>query len=269
MSNYPTNTDESDFMQALLENDEEVKQVVTEKKETAIINSENNEAMQALLENAELAMLFNKNADLGSEELDGGRAQLKIHTTNKSKGHVLFNGEEPNNGWLFDTGTQQQYQTVDAHVLAVSRGFKAKGMEEEGIDAGLKFNQVMMIVLLQDDGSLSDPLLVYLSGGKLNNLWEFGKEAKKFTKARPQAIPLFALLTKIGVEKWTHDFGSSFRFTFNLQYNELGHPLMVKNMEIAKELASGAERATKILKDLADSKDAHLDEPVRLESEPF
>lgn len=245
MSNYPTN-DNADFMDELMKSEESNKSTVSssvssstsENNEMAIVNSENNAEMQRLLENAELAMLFNKTGTAGSEELGGTLPVLKIHTLNKSK-NTLMNGEEPQDGYLFHTVTRKEYEFVDAHIVAVSKGYYAPAIEEGNKDV---FTQLVSGYIL-DEGEYV-PFIMYVTGTKLQNFWEFGKEINPYTHMKPTPLPMYAIKVRIygNKERVDTDYGKVKVFTFKVQRSEAGFPLFEMDEGRAKFLADSVDQ---------------------------
>lgn len=166
--------------------------------------------------NQELAKMYQASATLGTENLQGTIPMLKIHTTNKSQGNQLLNGKEPNDGWFFLTGSQEQFEKPVCHILTISRGFKAEGMTDTktGIKSEPKFNQILGGVIV--DGTEYKPFLMYFTGIKLAKLWDFGKEVNKYTHAKPIGIPMFALSVRLTTEKVKHDYGTSYAVNFEI-----------------------------------------------------
>lgn len=262
MSNYPTNTDESDFMQALLENDEEVKQVVTEKKETAIINSENNEAMQALLENAELAMLFNKTGTAGSEELGSVLPTLKIYSANKSTG-LLMNGEEPTDGYLYYSPKKEQYQYVDAHIVAISRGYKAPPMEKGGKES---YTQLVSGYFIGSDGDYL-PFIIFASGTKWPAVRDFGVEIRPYTHMKPTPLPMYAIKVRIygNKEKADTSVGKTRIFTYKVLRDENNFPIFETDERKAKFLADSIDRFKEQMNNIISNKSVS-DDAIEIET---
>jgi len=177
--------------------------------------------------NAELAKMYQDAAQVGSSNLQGSIPMLKIHTTNKSQGNELVDGTEPNDGWFFLTGMQEQFQNPVCHIMTVSKGFKAKGMtdsktNEVGED---KFNQIVGGVIV--DGSEYKPFIMYFTGMRLSRLWDFGKEIQKYTHAKPVSIPMFAMRVTLSTEKVKHNFGTSYVVNFQIVKNEDNTPKVV------------------------------------------
>ena len=176
-------------------------------------------ALTVVQGNEELAKLYGESAQLGSENLQGQIPMLKVHTTNKSQGNLLLNGKEPNDGWFFLTGSQEQFENPTCHVLTISRGFRSEGMVDKvtGKKGEDKFNQILGGVIV--DGTDYKPFLMYFTGIKLQKLWDFGKEVSKYTNAKPVGIPMFALTVKLSTVKVKHDYGSSYAVDFEVVKN--------------------------------------------------
>lgn len=167
--------------------------------------------------NAELAKLYQDNANLGSQNLQGTIPMLKVHTVGKSVGNELANGKEPTDGWFYLTGTQEQFENPVCHILTISRGFKSEGMADKktGVKGEDKFNQILGGVIVE--GIEYKPFIMYFTGIKLSRLWDFGKEVNKYTHSKPVGIPMFALTVKLSTERVKHDYGSSYAVNFAIQ----------------------------------------------------
>lgn len=183
-------------------------------------------ALAQLGQNKDLMAMYGDSADLGSENIGGESLPLlKVHSSGKSLGDTLLNGEEPHNGYFFHKKTQQEFKEVLCHVLTISRGFRADGIE------GKKdvFNQVLGGVVINDGQFL--PFLMYFTGTKLQNLWDFGKEASQYTKMKPVGIPMFALTVKLTTEKVIEGAKNWFVIKFNISRDVEGNPEIVTNKE--------------------------------------
>ena len=193
---------------------------VAEQTEIATVKHE----LDMVRDNPELVKLYNDNAKVGSENLGSDLPQLKVHATGKSTSNQMADGSEPSDGWFFYKPTGQQFQTITAHILSISRGFRAEGMN------GQKdvFNQIMSGVIVNDGEQ--KPFITYFTGTKLQKFWEFGKEAGKYTHAKPVSIPLFALTVKLGTEKVETTFGKSWVVNFTIVKNEIDEPVVVTDV---------------------------------------
>lgn len=186
--------------------------------------------MEIVLADQELATFYNANASVGAENLSSELPTLKVHVTNKSKENQLQDGTEPNNGWFFYKGTQEQFQFPQCHILTISRGFRADGMEDDK-ETGKKkmvFNQIVGGIITNGNREL--PFLMYFTGTRLSNLWAFGKDIRKYTRAKPVSIPMFALLVELKTRNQPTEFGPNFIIDFELMKEASGEPKIVTDM---------------------------------------
>jgi len=174
--------------------------------------------------NPVLMKMYQVNAKVGSENVVGSSPLLKVHTAGRSK-NKLADGSEPNNGWFFYVPTQEQFKEVECHILTISRGFRAPGMEGSGKKD--VFNQIMAGVVTNDDEL--KPFIMYVTGLKLQAMWDFGKEVGKYTHAKPVAIPMFALKVKLTTREVPTKFGKSWVINFTILRNEAGQPMVVSD----------------------------------------
>lgn len=197
------------------------------KKSEAVRENEVKNALATIAGNSDLAKMYNDSANIGSENIGGESLPLlKIHSAGKSLNNLLINGDEPHNGYFFHKITQQEFKEVECHVLTISEGFRADGVE------GKKnvFNQILAGVIVNNDEFL--PFLMYFTGTKLPNLWDFGKEASKWTKAKPVGIPLFAMKVKLTTNREIDGTKSWFVVKFEIVKDEAGIPILVSDQAL-------------------------------------
>ncbi|QGH72343.1 MAG: hypothetical protein [Podoviridae sp. ctg2L5] len=171
--------------------------------------------------NDNLAQMYKDSAKMGSENLSQELPLLKIHSTGRSTANELANGKEPNDGYFFYKPTREQFKEVTVHILTISRGFRAEGLEGKQ-DV---FHQVLSGVIV-DNGEMK-PFMMYFTGIKLSNLWAFGKEASAYTKAKPVPIPMFALTVKLTTSKEKHSYGTSWVVQFEIIKDKKGVPEVI------------------------------------------
>ena len=218
--------------------------VETEKKETAIALSN----LDAIRKNAELAKMYSESAQVGAENLSGELPLLKVHAVGKSTKNELSDGTEPKDGWFFYKPTGEQFETVRCHILTISRGFRAEGMEKKEI-----FNQVMGGVII-DNGEMK-PFVMYMTGLKLSPMWEFGKSVSKYTKMKPVPIPMFALTVNLTTEKVANAYGKSWIVRFELEKNEEdGSPVLVMDQGEFQFLKDSTEMVEETITSLIEAK---------------
>lgn len=200
-----------------LRKDKEEKVAQDKEKQALALNQ-----LAQLRQNADLAKMYSENAQVGAENLSGELPLLKVHAVGKSMKNELQDGSEPNNGWFFYKPTGEQLESVRCHILTISKGFRAQGIEN-GKEI---FNQVVGGVII-GDGAEMKPFIMYFTGLKLKPLWEFGKEAAKYTRMKPISIPMFALTVKMTTEKVKNNYGKSWIVNFEIEKLEDSSPVLI------------------------------------------
>ncbi len=219
-----TDKGKTGFKQAMDKMRESKEQAAEEeqKEKQAIIRQM---SVKSIEQNSELAQMYKDNARVGAENLTGDLPLLKVHQTGKSTTNFLTNGEKPNDGWFFYRPTQEQFKTVDCHILTISRGFRAEGMDSRSKQD--IFHQLMAGVITNDN-SLK-PFIFFFTGKKLKNLWEFGTQAQRYTRLKPIPIPLFALYVRLSTYEEENAYGMSWLVNFEILKGENEMPLVVSD----------------------------------------
>ena len=236
------------------------------KKETAAM--EVAKTLESVRNNEKLAALYRENVNVGTEDLGGQSPLLKVHTTNKSTANQLADGTEPNNGWFFYKPTGEQFKEVVCHILTISKGFRAKDMN--GND---KWNQLLAgVIEHQVEGKVDyKPFVMYVTGTKLSKMWEFGKEAKQYTHAKPVGIPMFALSVKLTTEIVKSDFGNNWVVNFEILKNEDGTPVLVTDegvfVYLRDSVASVQDTIASIIDAKATEEQQEVIEPIEGKTE--
>jgi len=220
-------------------------------------------ALALISQNEELAALYRDNAHVGASNLAGTLPQLKIHTQGKSSSNILEDGSEPNDGWFFYKPTSEQFETVECHVLTISRGYRSEGFQgKQNV-----FNQLLGGVIM--DGTDFKPFILYFTGLKLQNLWDFGKEAGKYTKAKPIPIPMFALTVMFTTEKVSHNFGKSWVVKFEIEKDEKGIPKVVTDPGLFQFLRDHVETVEETINSLIAAKSTGEEEEPNVPVTPI
>ena len=211
--------------------------------------------LTALGQNGQLAQMYRDSAKVGAANLAGELPLLKVHTVDKSK-NTLPDGTEPNNGWFFYKPTGEQFETLECHILTISKGFRAEGINgKQNV-----FNQIVGGII--KDGTNSKPFIMYFTGKKLSYLWEFGKAASKYTHAKPIPIPMFALTIKLSTERQVNEYGKSWIVNFEIKKSEDGSPELVMDPGEFQFLKDSAETVEDTIVSLIDAKATKEDEDV-------
>lgn len=200
--------------------------------------------------NETLAKLYEKNANEGAQEAaESQLPMLKIHSVGKSSVNELPDGSEPNNGWFFHSKTKQQWQSPLVHVVAISRGFYAEGMEDPKTkEKPIIWNEIMAGVVVNDGKMV--PFYFYLTGKKLAPMWEFREEALKYAQAKPLSIPRFALLVKLTTTQEKTSFGKSWVPQFTIVKDEQNNPIVVTDEKLFLRLEAAVPRAKAVMDDI-------------------
>lgn len=191
------------------------------KEESALRAKDELSQMAVIKNDKELEELLNQNANAGAENLGGSLPILKIYAPGKTR-DLLANGNKPNEGWFFYKPTGEQFETITCHILTISKGFYAPSLENKEKEV---FNQIMAGVIIENN-QLTKPFVMYLTGKKLSPMWEFGKLAARYTKAKPVSFPLFSLTVKLSTKEESNNFGSSYIPVFELVKAEDGQPMI-------------------------------------------
>lgn len=219
----------------------------------------------ALAVSAELMKKYTDNANLGSEESGMQSPLLKIHATGRSTSNVLGNGEEPNNGWFFYAPTGEQFKEVECHILCISRGYRVESMSEKKKLAGkTDYNQLLAGVIVNDGKPRT--FIMYMSGKRLQKMWDFGMEAGKYKKAKPFPIPLFALRVKLTTEKETIEYEQGKKTTvwlvnFEIMKTPEGAPVIVADEKAFNYLVSQVAEAKNIFDAIIEAKEVNASVP--------
>lgn len=214
-------------------------------------NAEAETQLAQIQANSDLAQAYRSSADLGAENLSGQLPLLKVHAAGRSK-NKLGNGQMPEDGSFFYKPEATQYKEITCHVLTISRGFRAEGIEQGENSRKDVFNQILAGVILDENDY--KPFYMYFTGLKLSNLWEFGKEASFYTKRKSFPIPMFALKVKLKTSSKENTYGTSWVVDFEILKNEDGSPELVVDPGEFQFLKDGVESAQGMIENIIKAK---------------
>lgn len=244
---------------------EGIKEEVEKKSESELAETKEAENGLAALANSPLLKRYQSDATRGSENIAQGKLPiLKIFQANKSKNCELANGKEPNNGWFFYSPTQEQFEKVRCHILTISKGYRAKPQKPGDKP---KFTQ-LVAGIITEHGEMK-PFIMYMTGLKLQNLWDFGKDTiSTYTHLKPIPIPMFALTVELGSEKADTDYGPTFNVTFTL-VKEKNVPLIVTDEGEYEFLATHIDISQEMINNIIRiGSNEDMDEPIPAEVPP-
>lgn len=220
--------------------------------------------LEMIRNNPELSSMYNDNAKVGSENLGGDLPMLKVHATGRSTVNELANGGEPDDGAFFYAPKQMQFPEVTAHILTISRGYYAEGMNVDAKTGKKKavWTQIVGGVIANDD--LMYPFLSYVTGTKLQPMWDFGKAAGKFTRAKPFGIPMFALSVRMYNKKEKNAYSTAWVTYYEIRKNESGEPILVTDPSLFNFLRDTVEVLKEQTERLINSKE--IDGPHKVQA---
>lgn len=198
--------------------------------------------------NSELVQMYKESAKVGSKNIGTGIPQLKVHSVGRSDGNVLANGEKPKDGHFYYKPTKQAFETIDCHILSISKGFYADGYKEKKH----VFNQILS-GLIQTDGEML-PFIMYFTGTRLDKMWKFGKEASQYTKNKELPIPMFALTVKLSTETLKTKYGSNWIINFDIKRYEDGSPIVILDPILFKGIRDKVEMVEASIEELVELK---------------
>lgn len=207
--------------------DEDIDKIFMKDKPMAIVNDKAMAAVTAdgmiLPADSELLKMMNQDSKMGAENIGGNLPLLKVYQPGKTQA-VLENGVKPNDGWFYYQPTQSQFQNPECYILSISRGYKAKPMNDQSKE---KFTQLLSGAI-DHDGKLL-PFMMYVTGLKLRPMWDYGKTISKFTNHKTYPIPMFALKTRLSSENVKTDFGYTYVVNYDLVMNDQGFPVILSD----------------------------------------
>lgn len=217
-------------------------------------------SLDVLKVNANLAQLYQDSASIGSDNLASEVPLLKVHAAGRSTSNILADGKKPNDGWFYYKPTREQYETVECHILTISRGFRADGLQNEKNEKKSVFNQMVAGVI--SEGGIYKPFVMYFTGLKLQSLWDFGKQASAFTKAKPVSIPMFALTVRLSTKEVSHEYGIAWVVNFEITSDADGYAKIVTDEREFIALRDLAIKAQDTVTSIIDAKKREDEEIV-------
>lgn len=173
-----------------------------------------------------LAAMYNQNANLGAENLDGNKPYLKIHSAGRSTTNTLANGKDPQDGNFFYGPTQEEFEELECHILTISRGFYTEQEDKKTGEKKQKWNQLMTGIILNDDDM--KPFIMFITGKRLSPMWDFGKVLRPWTKRKPIPYPMFAMTVKMKTHREKNEHNSySWIIDFELVKGDDDTPVLI------------------------------------------
>lgn len=191
---------------------------------------------------ADLVDFYKENAGVGSENLAGSMPQLKVTESNSQNEGV--DGQYVPAGQFYYSPTKEAFKTAKVSIMAISRGFYALDNQKEPQP---KFTQLLGGMLIDT----AQPFVMFVSGTRLQNMWNFGKEIKPFTKQ----VPMFSFEVELGLERIKTDHGSNHIVTYTVKRDSKGQIQLIGDRELLNMLRNGVEAVQDMFESFIEQKE--------------
>lgn len=177
-----------------------------------------------------VADIFKKNAQVGSENLSSSMPQLKVAEANSRDTDV--NGKPIPAGNFFYSPTKEYFEEVTVSIMNISRGFYAMANSKPPKP---KFTQLIGGMMLDT----MQPFVMFASGTRLSNIWDFGKEIKPFTSNKQSPIPMFAFKVKLSLKRIETANGFNHIVEYEIIRTKEGNPEIIIDEILLNALLKG------------------------------
>lgn len=158
-----------------------------------------------------LADFYKNNASVGTENLSAVLPQLKVTESNSK--NVDENGNRTKAGTFYYSPTKQSFEELRVSIMTISRGFYAM---DNGETPKPKFTQLVGGMLLDS----MQPFVMFVSGTRLQNMWNFGKEIKPYTRNKQMPVPMFGFEVNLTLKETETNFGINHVVVYSLARKE-------------------------------------------------
>lgn len=177
-----------------------------------------------------VAAFFKANAEAGSKNLGDGGAffpYLKIGEANSK--NELADGKFAKAGEFYYAPTKEQMgDELTVSLVNISDSFYMKSEPKEPTDDKRKYRKFVQLVggVITANNA---PFVMIVSGTRLNGLWQFGRDIKKYTKSKNDPIPMFALKTKMKLELKDSHWGMNYVIDYSIAKDAAGFPQVLQD----------------------------------------
>lgn len=204
---------------------------------------------------ADLADFYKDNAGVGSENLAGSIPQLKVTESNSQ--NEGLDGQHVAAGQFYYSPTKEAFLSTRVSIMAISRGFYALDNQK---DPKPKFTQLLGGMMLDS----LQPFVMFVSGTRLQNMWNFGKEIKPFTKQ----VPMFSFDVELGLEKVKTDYGTNHVVTYEVKRDDQGQIQLIADRELLNMLRNGVESVQDMFDSFIEQKEVDRETGELLKGKP-
>jgi hypothetical protein len=150
-------------------------------------------------------------------------------------------------GQLYYSPDKVAYNSLHASILTISRGFYAM---DNGQVPKPKYTVLLGGMIL----STLKPFVMFVSGTRLQNMWDFGKVIKPLTKQA--GIPMFALEVELSTEMVENAAGQeSHVVKYELSRNAEGQIIVITDTELLAMLRDGIDKIDEMFANFIERKE--------------
>jgi len=194
----------------------------------------------------EVADFHKANAEAGSDNISAQIPQLKITESNsKNEGD---DGQYLPEGSFYYAPTKADFKKVEVSILTISRGFWAMDNQPEPKP---KFTQLVGGMMLES----LEPFVMFMGGTRLQNLWDFGKEIKPFTKSKNSPVAMMGFRVMLSLEKIETKHGQNHIVKFELIRDKKGQIQVLNDVELLNMLRGGLDKMEELFESFISQKE--------------
>jgi len=213
----------------------------------------------------DLMAMMKSDAQKQTEEDGGLQPWLKVFDASRST-YSLRDGGTPQHGWFFYQPEENEREEVYAHILHLSRGFRAEGMKSDDGKVKYPYQHIVSGVMIED-GRFKLFWMTIAGGARLNRLWDFRKE---FQKKSRSGISKWALVIHLTTERVTvKDNENKDRvaqvINFNFVLDENNNPNIVQSKSDYMFLKEKAEEQKQLVEAYIARREVIQEQPIKAE----
>lgn len=194
----------------------------------------------------DVADIYSQYAETGSENLSASLPLLKVTEANSN--NIGPDGTPVLAGYFYYAPTQEAIKEMDVSIISVSRGFYAMDNSETPKP---KYTTLVCGLILET----MMPFILFVTGTRLQHLWDFGKDIKPLTRRKPVPIPMFALKTHLSLERVKTKYGYNHVIHFDPRKDEAGQYDLITDRAVLDVIVRGIGRLQDMTTQFIDMKE--------------
>lgn len=201
---------------------------------------------QTLAVSPEVAEFYKKNAEIGSENLSMSLPQLKVTESNSKNEET--DGQHAKSGTFYYSPTKESFETVRVSIMTISRGFYAL---DNSTTPKPKFTQLVGGMMLDT----MQPFIMFVSGTRLQNMWDFGKEIKPFAKHKVSPVPMFGFEVTLSLKEIESNYGKNHVVEYKISRNKEGQIQLLADMDVVNHIRASVDSLESMFEDFITQKE--------------